>query len=195
MKTWPMKTLLLKPIGAALLAASALTLSGCMGDDYGYGGGVSLGYGGGYYGGDPYWGWNDGYYYPGSGYYIYDRGGRRYSWNDNQRRYWEGRRGSRPGRENWAGFRGNGGTAGDSNWQQRREAWRSQNQGLTDDQRQARREAWQSRRQQSQGQGVQGLTDDQRQQRREAWQAQRQSSGSTGAPAWRGRAGRSRDGN
>jgi len=178
------------PIGAALLAATAaLTLSGCMGDDYGYGGGVSMGYGSGYYGGDPYWGWYDDYYYPGAGYYIYDRGGRRYSWNDNQRRYWEGRRGSRPGRENWSGYRGSGSNGGDANWQQRREAWRSQNQGLTDEQRQQRREAWQSRRQQSQG-----LTDEQRQARREAWQAQRQSqtpsqgmsSSPTGDPAGRG---------
>jgi uncharacterized membrane protein len=189
------------PIGAALLAATAaLTLSGCMGDDYGYGGGVSLGYSSGYYGGDPYWGWYDDYYYPGAGYYIYDRGGRRYSWNDSQRRYWEGRRGSRSSRENWTGFRRDGSSAGDTNWQQRREAWRGQNrqsgQGLTDEQRQQRREAWQSRRQQSQG-----LTDDQRQQRREAWQAQRQSQSQsqpqsqgsvaapTGDPAGRGNRG------
>ena len=162
MKDWPMNNSHsgLRPlkhrIGAALLAASAvLALSACATDDgYGYGG-VSVGYGSGYYG-DPYWGWYDNYYYPGTGYYIYDRGGARHSWNDSQRRYWESRRGGRPGRENWSGYRGaqNPGSqnSGDSNWQQRREAWRArnqgQNQGLTDEQRQQRREAWQARRQQ-----------------------------------------------
>lgn len=51
----------------------------------GYGGGYG-GYGGGY--GSPYWGWNDGFYYPGSGHYIYDRYRNRQVWTDAQRRYW-----------------------------------------------------------------------------------------------------------
>jgi hypothetical protein len=173
-------------IGPALLALSAAALSGCTTDDgYGYGG-VSVGYGSGYYG-DPYWGWYDDYYYPGTGYYIYDRGGARHTWNDSQRHYWESRRGNRPGRENWSSYR-DGRSAGDNgggaNWQQRREAWRARNQNLTDEQRQQRRETWQARRQE-----WQGMTDEQRQARREEWQAQRQSQqpSTGGAPAWRGR--------
>ncbi|MET0372522.1 MAG: hypothetical protein ABW039_14250 [Sphingobium sp.] len=98
--------------------AGALALGGCAYDDgYGYGGvSVGTGYyaGGGYYddyygspygyGPSGYTGWYDGYYYPGSGYYVYDRGGRRQRWNDGQRRYWEGRRnnrGDRPDRPHW----------------------------------------------------------------------------------------------
>lgn len=119
---------------AALALASGLALGGCAYDDgYGYGGvsvgtGYYGGYGGGYY--DPYWGpanypggygWYDGFYYPGNGYYVYDRGGRRHRWSDGQRRYWEGRRGrewrdrgrnwDRDGRPDW---RGNDGRPG--NW-------------------------------------------------------------------------------
>lgn len=95
-------------IPAALFAATAaLGLSGCVTDDYGYGG-VNIGYGSGYYDSYPYYGWHDNYYYPGTGYYIYDRDGRRHRWNDGQRRYWEGRRGSlsnRERRENWRDYR------------------------------------------------------------------------------------------
>lgn len=95
------------PIRAALIAASAVIgFTGCMGDDYGYGG-VSMGYGSGY--SYPYYGWYDDFYYPGTGYYVYDRGGRRHTWNDGQRRYWEGRRGTRTNRElreNWRDYRG-----------------------------------------------------------------------------------------
>ncbi|MFA7603568.1 MAG: hypothetical protein WCY29_11225 [Novosphingobium sp.] len=90
------------PICAALLAASAFGLSGCATDGYGYG------YGGGSYYGNAYWGWYDDYYYPGTGYYIYDRGGQRHRWNDSHRRYWEGRRGSRRGSANWSGYQRDG---------------------------------------------------------------------------------------
>jgi hypothetical protein len=86
---------------AAPLAAlvSALALGGCTYDGAGYGG-VNVGYGSGYYYDDyPYgsydyapYGWYDGYYYPGNGYWLYDRGGSRHRWSDNQRRYWEQRR-------------------------------------------------------------------------------------------------------
>lgn len=82
------------PITALL---SALALGGCTYDDYGYGG-VNVGYGTGYYYDDyaygPYapYGWYDGYYYPGSGYWLYDRGGVRHRWSDRQRYYWEQRR-------------------------------------------------------------------------------------------------------
>lgn len=117
---------------AAFALGAALLLGGCAYDDgYGYSG-VSVG--AGYYGGggfyDPYYyqpgyyaGWYDGYYYPGSGYYIFDRGGRRYRWDDRHRSYWEGRRSQwrrdhgdadgrwrrddRPNRQ-WEGRRGEG---------------------------------------------------------------------------------------
>lgn len=79
-------------------------------DDGFYGGG--LGYDGYGYGGTfgaPYWGWYGDYYYPGAGYYVYDRNRRPFRWNDRQRTYWQNRysswRGARPGdRPNWDGF-------------------------------------------------------------------------------------------
>jgi hypothetical protein len=102
----------IRPILLALVGSVAL--GGCSTyDDYGYGrgySGVSIGYGsGGYYGSSPYYGWYDGCYYPGTGYYVYDSNRRRYSWNAAQRRYWEARRDRREDRrelrENWAEFR------------------------------------------------------------------------------------------
>ncbi|MEO7178762.1 MAG: peptidase [Allosphingosinicella sp.] len=100
----------------ALILATGAGLSACAyGDGYGYGyGGVSLGYGnGGYYGdchygrGSAYYepwygwyGWYGDYYYPGFGVYVYDSYRRPHRWNDNDRRYWEGRR-SRYGERNW----------------------------------------------------------------------------------------------
>ena len=133
--------MLIKRLAAAALAlGAALGVSGCA-DGYGYGG-LSAGYGaGGYYGdsyydgygyGDPYgygygyggspayFGWYNDFYYPGTGIYVYDRNRRPFRWNDTQRRYWEGRRGSFAGRDgirdNWNGFgsrpgRGNRGYA------------------------------------------------------------------------------------
>jgi len=81
---------------AALALAAGLGTTACT-DGYGYSG-VSVGYGASdwdpYYGGyraDPYWGWYGDYYYPGTGYYVYDRQNRRHRWNDGQRSYWEGR--------------------------------------------------------------------------------------------------------
>ena len=80
---------------------------------YGYGG-----YGGGYgsgvtlsYSGGNYYGWNDGYYYPGTGFYVYDRYRRPYRWNNFQQRYWSDRQRAwgdyyrRPMRSNWREFR------------------------------------------------------------------------------------------
>lgn len=87
---------------AALTFAASIGLTACM-SPYGYGGvGVGSGYGynsygypgygyGGGYGYEPYWGWYDGYYYPGTGYYVYDRYRRPIPW-DRYRDYWEGRR-------------------------------------------------------------------------------------------------------
>lgn len=104
---------------AALSIAAGLSLSACAyGDPYsgvsiGFGTGYSTGYGYGYGYDDyydpwyddyyyrpvgwgrrysPAYGWNDGFYYPGAGYYVYDRYRRPFRWNDHQRRYWEGRR-------------------------------------------------------------------------------------------------------
>ncbi len=92
---------------AATAALGACTSYGGYGRTY-----ASVGYGsGGYY---PYssrytpygyYGWYDDYYYPGTGYYVYDRHGRKHRWNDRQRGYWEGRRGDhRDGRPNWEGY-------------------------------------------------------------------------------------------
>jgi hypothetical protein len=70
-----------------LVASASLGLAACST----YGG---YGYGGSYYGSSvglsygPSYGWYDDFYYPGSGYYIYDRGGRRHAMNQQQRRYW-----------------------------------------------------------------------------------------------------------
>ena len=79
---------------AAMVAVASAGLAGC--STYGGYGGLSLGHGGsyyddGYYGSSSYYGWHDNYYYPGTGYYVYDRNGRRHKWNDNQRRYWQSR--------------------------------------------------------------------------------------------------------
>lgn len=85
---------------AVAALGSTLGLSACA-DGYGYGGGyggVNVGYANaawdpyyGGYAGNPYWGWNDNFYYPGTGYYVFDRSNRRYRWNAQQRGYWQGR--------------------------------------------------------------------------------------------------------
>jgi hypothetical protein len=99
--------MLFKTLSLGLAGAATLALGGCYDDGYGYGG-VAVGagsvYGGGYgydpyydgygYGGYPAYGWYDGFYYPGTGYYVYDRGGRRQRWRDSDRRYWQGRGGN-----------------------------------------------------------------------------------------------------
>lgn len=101
----------------SLLAAGALALGGCaygdlgMGLGYGspyYGSGYgspyygygysspyygSYGYGGygsyyGGYGGYMPYGWYDDYYYPGSGYYVYDSYRQPHIWTNTQQRYW-----------------------------------------------------------------------------------------------------------
>jgi hypothetical protein len=94
----------------ALLLAATAALGAC--SSYGYGGSrVSVGYSsGGYYPYSysryPYYGWYDGFYYPGTGYYIFDSYGRRHRWSDRHRHYWEGRRGGhRDSRDNWGGYR------------------------------------------------------------------------------------------
>lgn len=96
-----------------ILAASA-GLGACAGP-FGYGG-ISTGYGnyGGYgypygsrYGYMPsYYGWYDNLYYPGAGYYVYDRWGNPYYWSPDHRRYWEDRRNAHKGETNvnWGEF-------------------------------------------------------------------------------------------
>jgi hypothetical protein len=97
----------------SLIAAGSLALGGCAYGDLGLG----LGYGNGYYGGaygspyyggygyndyyggyggygaygSPYFGWYDNYYYPGTGYYVYDSYRRPRMWSDRQRNYWMSR--------------------------------------------------------------------------------------------------------
>jgi hypothetical protein len=114
---------------AAFLLAATIGLGACTyNDGYGYSR-VSVGYSsGGYcdpyyqdcyrsrYGRrayDPWYGWYGDYYYPGIGFYIYDRWGGRRQWDDNHRRYWESRRSGYRDRdwndrrwENWDGYRG-----------------------------------------------------------------------------------------
>ncbi len=144
---------------AALLLAVAAGTSACT-DGYGYGGldvgvGVGNGYYDPYYGdygygyggyGSPYWGWNDGFYYPGTGIYVYDSYRRPYRWNDYQRRYWSDRRNGWRGpgrdgiRDNWRDFPrnrdGNGNVGNGRNWGDRdgrRGDWRNgPNQGSAD---------------------------------------------------------------
>lgn len=83
---------------AGLGLAAAVGLSACVDDGYGYGYGGGVGYVSDgydpYYGGfnaDPYWGWYGDYYYPGTGYYVYDRNRGRHRWNGGQQNYWRGR--------------------------------------------------------------------------------------------------------
>lgn len=140
----------MKRIGI-VLGAIGLALGGCT-DGYGYsgvglgwggggfvddgwgggfGGGFAPGFGGGFgngFIGGPYdyFGWNDGFFYPGAGVYVYDQFRRPFRWNGQQQRFWQGRRdfAQRSGRfggrglgPNWGGFdrfggRGDGRFAG-----------------------------------------------------------------------------------
>jgi hypothetical protein len=119
---------------AAVLLAAGVGLGGCASySPFGYGNGVSIGYGNGYY--DPYYsgygsryaagyspyGWYDGFYYPGTGYYVYDQYRNPYYCNDYQRRYWTVRRKDPPVREVWTDFarRHAGTTSGTTSQMQR----------------------------------------------------------------------------
>ena len=100
-------------ISTLLIAGSALALGGCAYGDVGLGLGYgspysSYGYGSPYYGGygygSPYYGgyygssygngygspfgWYDNYYYPGTGYYVYDTYRRPHVMTTTQRTYW-----------------------------------------------------------------------------------------------------------
>jgi hypothetical protein len=101
----------LRKLPRLTLLAAPLLLAGCMyyplgSDDPGYNdggfyGGASVG--GGYYGAGPGYygggsGWYDDYYYPGNGYYVYDRAGRRHEMRDKDRARWIERREERADR-------------------------------------------------------------------------------------------------
>lgn len=97
----------------ALVIAAGVGASACVDDGYGYRHGytsVSVGVGGAY---DPYWGWYGDYYYPGTGYYVYDQYRHPRRWTDGERLYWEGRartyRGGSARAERWDGFDRRGG--------------------------------------------------------------------------------------
>lgn len=95
--------MLTNPIRATLVVlAASVGLAGCtgLGPYGGIGVGVSSGYGG--YGYDPYYagygygsgygynpyGWYNGYYYPGAGYWVYDRDRNRRQMTPAERAYW-----------------------------------------------------------------------------------------------------------
>ena len=125
-----MKSMILRP---AVIALAALGLAGCTsyGNGHGYSR-LSVGYGNTY---RPYYGWYDGYYYPGTGYYIYDRYGSRYRWSDRHRSYWKARRPSRGYRDNWSEYR-----------RERREDRRDWRRDRREDAREWRRERREDRR-------------------------------------------------
>jgi len=63
------------------------------GSPYGYGSPFGVGYGSPYgYGGygyaPSYYGWYDGYYYPGTGYYVYDQNRQPHRWSREMQQYW-----------------------------------------------------------------------------------------------------------
>lgn len=99
------------------------------------GGFYNIGYGGG---------WYQDYWYPGYGFYIFDRGGRRYTMYDHHRRYWAGkrhewyrnhhRRDGHDGRRGWEGrrsYQGSGDNARPDGWHRdgRREERRGDGRG------------------------------------------------------------------
>ena len=125
---------------AAIVLAASAGLAGCAygpyvgvsvgtgyGSPYGYGydpyySGYGYGYGSPYYSGygygygspyyDSYYGWNNGFYYPGTGWYVYDRDRHRRPMTDEEKSFWETRiqawrkRHGTTGQvsESWAGF-------------------------------------------------------------------------------------------
>ena len=77
----------------------------------GYGGYGGYGYGSPYYASYPYYGWNDGFYYPGAGYWLYDPWGHRHPITKRQSDYWRNMlekfreaRGNVELKENFSGF-------------------------------------------------------------------------------------------
>lgn len=94
----------LAKIGLGL--ALALGVTACADDDF-YGHPGYAYYNPGW--GQPYWGWYNGFYYPGTGVLVYDRYRVGRPWDFYEQQYWIGRqRGWRgPGfQPNWGGWRG-----------------------------------------------------------------------------------------
>ncbi|MEL1249944.1 hypothetical protein [Aurantiacibacter gilvus] len=110
-------------LGATLAAVASLGLGACTTyDDYGYPTSrvsVGIGYGA------PYYGWYDGFYYPGTGYYIYDRRGTRHRWSHRYRDYWLARR-PRDHRyyDNWGGYNAPHRYSGQPRYRDQRRAYR-----------------------------------------------------------------------
>ena len=78
---------------------------------YGYGSPYGYGYGSPYYASYPYYGWYDGFYYPGAGYWLYDPWGHRHPITKRQSDYWRNMlekfreaRGNVELKENFSGF-------------------------------------------------------------------------------------------
>ncbi len=83
------------------LIAGAAALGGCVDHYYDngyYGRGIAtgyyagpVGYGADYYGGYGYpaYGFYNNWYYPGYGAFVFDRGGHRRPWNDDERAHWQ----------------------------------------------------------------------------------------------------------
>lgn len=93
-----------KMLRVGLVAGALAAVGGCADGYYGggYGGGVGyasgyysgpVGYGGDYYGGIGYpsYGLYNDFYYPGYGTYVFDTGGHRRLWNDDERGHWQHR--------------------------------------------------------------------------------------------------------
>jgi len=110
-----MRRLHIRHRNLAIVLFAGATLSGCLyGGVGGYGrhGGVSVGIGTGgyydpyygdwgYYRSNPYWGWYDGFYYPGTGIYVYDRQRRPYRWTAGHQDYWTRRQAYWRGRDDF----------------------------------------------------------------------------------------------
>ena len=93
-----------------------------VGSGYGYGSPYGYGYGSSYYGSYynryPTYGWYDGFYYPGRGYWVYDPDGNHHPINDKQKGYWQtmiakarearGITATAEAKENWSGFGAHG---------------------------------------------------------------------------------------
>ena len=153
---------------------------------YGYGYGSPYG---SYYGGYPYFGWHNGFYYPGSGYWVYDPDGHPSPITEDQRNYWsnmlakfrEKRGANAEAKANFSGFRSRaraGATIAGVDLNAQAQA----DQGSLDQVRQARRQA-RIERQQAQAERSQARSERQEsmrevmQERRESRRARRDGGG------------------
>ena len=132
-------------LGVTLAAVASLGLGACTTyDDYGYPTSrvsVGVGYGA------PYYGWYDGFYYPGTGYYIYDRRGTRHRWSTRYRDYWIARRPrDRRYYDNWGSYNAPHRYRGQPRYRDQRRAYRDQRRAYRDDRRDRRGDARRDRR-------------------------------------------------